>query len=42
MERDNEQRELVDLGTASDQTLGAKGDLSDFVREIPTTGISED
>lgn len=42
MERDNEQLELVELGTASEQTLGAKGDLSDFVREIPSTGISDD
>jgi hypothetical protein len=43
MERENEQAKLVDLGTASEQTLGAKGDLSDFVREIPgTTGISDD
>ncbi len=42
MERDNENTVLVELGTASEQTLGAKGDLSDFVREIPATGISDD
>lgn len=42
MERDNEQLGLVELGAASEQTLGAKGNLSDFVREIPTTGISDD
>lgn len=42
MERDNQQLELVELGAASEQTLGAKGDLTDFVREIPNTGISDD
>lgn len=42
MERNNEQLELIDLGAVSEQTLGAKGDLSDFVREIPQTGISDD
>jgi hypothetical protein len=42
MERDNEPLELVDLGSVSEQTLGAKGNLSDFVRDIPTTGISDD
>ena len=42
MERDNEQLEPIELGTASEQTLGAKGDLSDFVREIPATGLSDD
>lgn len=42
MERENEQQNLVDLGAASEQTLGAKGNLSDFVREIPGTGISDD
>lgn len=42
MERDKEQLELVELGAASAQTLGAKGELTDFVREIPNTGISDD
>jgi hypothetical protein len=42
MERDNEQHRLIDLGTASEQTLGAAGRFSDLVGEIPKTGISED
>ena len=42
MKRDKKQAELVNLGAVSEQTLGAKGNLSDFVREIPTTGISDD
>lgn len=42
MERKSEQPALVELGAASKQTLGAKGDLSDFVREIPSSGISDD
>jgi hypothetical protein len=42
MERHNKQRPLVTLGSASRRTLGAKGNLSDFVREIPSTGISDD
>lgn len=42
MKRDNKQLDLIDLGKAGEQTLGAKGNLSDFVREIPSTGISED
>lgn len=32
----------VALGRASRATLGGKGNLSDFVREIPATGISAD
>jgi len=42
MERDNERQALVDLGSASEQTLGAEGYSFDLVREIPLTGISED
>jgi hypothetical protein len=42
MERDNELQPLVDLGAASEQTLGAEGYSFDLVREIPKTGISED
>lgn len=42
MVRDIEQSELIDLGAVSAQTLGAEGELTDFVRAIPKTGISED
>jgi hypothetical protein len=42
MERDKKQPALIELGQAVRLTLGAKGDLSDFVREIPSTGISDD
>jgi hypothetical protein len=42
MDRDYEQRELVDLGSASEQTLGGEGYSADLVREIPKTGISDD
>lgn len=42
MERDNEQHVLIDLGAASEQTLGADGRFSDLVGEIPQTGISDD
>lgn len=42
MERNNAQSELIDLGTASELTLGANGNLSDFVREIPQMGIEDE
>lgn len=42
MERDTERQELVDLGAASEQTLGADGKYIDFVRDLETTGISDD
>lgn len=42
MERKIEQAELVDLGAASEQTLGADGYSIDFVRELPKTGISDE
>lgn len=42
MERDNQEHELVELGAASEQTLGADGYSIDFVRELPKTGISDE
>jgi hypothetical protein len=45
MERDTEQHELielVELGAASEQTLGGEGYSIDLVREIPKTGISDE
>ena len=42
MKRDTKQRELIDLGPASEQTLGGKGTSTDLVREIPALGISND
>jgi hypothetical protein len=42
MERDKDQQALIDLGAASEQTLGADGYSFDLVREIPKTGISDD
>jgi hypothetical protein len=32
----------VELGTASEATLGAKGYSTDLVREIPGLGLSDD
>ncbi|GAA4824331.1 hypothetical protein GCM10023232_22650 [Sphingosinicella ginsenosidimutans] len=34
--------DVIDLGVASETTLGADGQLPDFVREIPQTGLSDD
>lgn len=34
--------DVIDLGVASETTLGADGELPDFVREIPQTGLSDD
>ena len=42
MERDNELLSPIELGVASEQTLGAEGRFSDLVGEIPPTGISDD
>ncbi len=42
MERDNQQHDLIDLGSASEQTLGATGRFPDLVGEIEQTGISDD
>ncbi len=42
MERDNQQHELIELGAASEQTLGAEGTSFDLVREIEPAGISDD
>lgn len=42
MNRDNDQAELIELGAASEQTLGADGYSIDFVRELPKTGISDE
>lgn len=42
MEREHEAHPLVELGAASERTLGADGYSFDLVREIPKTGISED
>lgn len=42
MERDKEQQPLVDLGAASEETLGAEGISTDFVRDLPKNGISDE
>lgn len=43
MTRENRQPDGIDLGTASDKTLGGDGIPLDFVKDIPaTTGISDD
>lgn len=42
MERDTKRREPIDLGPASERTLGAKGYSTDLVREIPQLGIGDD
>ena len=42
MEREYEQTGLIDLGAASDQTLGREGRFPDLVGEIPAAGISEE
>ena len=42
MKSTNEARKLVDLGKASEQTLGADGYSLDFVRELPITGLASD
>lgn len=34
--------DLIDLGVASEETLGGEGQMPDFVREIPQTGLSDD
>lgn len=34
--------DVIDLGVASEETLGGDGELPDFVREIPQTGLSDD
>lgn len=34
--------DVIDLGVASEETLGGEGQLPDFVREIQQTGLSDD
>ncbi|MDC7810942.1 benenodin family lasso peptide [Sphingomonas koreensis] len=34
--------DVIDLGVASQETLGGEGTMPDFVREIPQTGLSDD
>ncbi len=34
--------DVIDLGVASEETLGGEGQMPDFVREIPQTGLSDD
>lgn len=38
----NREDELIDLGVASEQTLGGEGKMPDLVREIPETGLSDE
>jgi hypothetical protein len=38
----NREDDVIDLGVASEETLGGDGQLPDLVREIPQTGLSED
>ena len=43
MTNDHDQQALIDLGAASKETLGAQGNSTDLVREIPSaTGISDE
>ena len=42
MQQDYELPEPTDLGSASEQTLGATGRYFDLVGEIPETGIADD
>lgn len=43
MEREQEQLEqLVDLGAATEQTLGAEGKVTDLVGMMDHSGISND
>ena len=41
MERDNEPLSPIELGVASEQTLGAEGRFSDLVGESPRSGICD-
>ncbi|MDF2381756.1 benenodin family lasso peptide [Nostoc ellipsosporum NOK] len=34
--------DVIDLGVASEETLGGDGKLPDLVREIPETGLSDE
>lgn len=38
----NREDELIDLGVASEETLGGEGKMPDLVREIPETGLSDE
>lgn len=38
----NREDEVIELGAASETTLGGAGLLPDFVREIPQTGLADD
>ncbi len=42
MERETEQRQPIDLGPASERTLGTGDRAPDFVGLIPKTGISDE
>lgn len=38
----NREDELIDLGVASEETLGGAGKMPDLVSEIPETGLSDE
>jgi hypothetical protein len=38
----NREDDVIDLGIASEATLGGEGKMPDLVREIPETGLSDD
>jgi len=38
----NREDDVIDLGVASEETLGGDGQLPDFVREMQQTGLSDD
>jgi hypothetical protein len=38
----NREDDVIDLGLASEETLGGEGQMPDFVREIPQAGLSDD
>ena len=42
MKSNHEPTRLVDLGSASEKTLGADGYSFDLVRELPIPGINHD
>jgi hypothetical protein len=38
----NREDDVIDLGVATEETLGGPGLLPDFVRQIEQNGLSED
>lgn len=38
----NREDDVIDLGVASEETLGGDGQLPDFVREMQQAGLSDD